>query len=43
MRKEVTKECAGCGREFTVLPIEDSKSLYCTTKCEEKHSIFNNK
>lgn len=34
------KECVGCGTNF-LYPIEMSDvSLYCTSTCEEQHSIF---
>lgn len=43
MSKVITKECAGCGKEFHVLPIKEVSSLYCTKKCEKEHSIFDSK
>lgn len=34
------KECVGCGTSF-IYPTEMSDvSLYCTSSCEDQHSIF---
>lgn len=36
----IEKECVGCGNAF-LSPIKMSENnLYCTSNCEENHSIF---
>lgn len=36
----IEKECVGCGNEF-LSPVKLSENvLYCTSNCEERHSLF---
>lgn len=36
----VEKECVGCGNGFLTLSEVSEFTLYCTSNCEENHSIF---
>lgn len=40
MNELLEKQCVGCGSEFSIPVDANESNLYCTSSCEENHSIF---
>lgn len=38
--KFLEKSCVGCGSDFLVHELMVNQSLYCTSSCQNNHSIF---